>query len=342
MPQKVPTPEEMEKLQRKDLAPQIDEFLELCLRAIRKKHNANTNAHVAVPCKEFSPCRARSSRRAVQGVLAVPCKEFSPAVQGVLAGRRGSRARDVGEEKLGLHGYGRRNAPAHQAEVRKAETGEGDLQQQLWWTLGPMSERFLNWYLDSPENPYICYIMRGLPGSGKSYDAKKLAPEAQIFSTDKFFMKDGVYVHDPEKLNHYHNLCKGAVRQAMRRRLTPLVVDNTNVRVAEFFPFLEMCLQYDYRVEIKEPTSSWWVNDIAPHLGDAKALGRMGADKAVKKKWKLEDRQKVEQLEKAAQILFEKNSHNVPLDIIYQMMRRYAVKVSAEDMMKSILRQNNQ
>ena len=42
-------------------------------------------------------------------------------------------------------------------------------------------------------------INRGIPGSGKSTSAKKLAPKEQIFSTDDYFMKNGKYIFDGKK-----------------------------------------------------------------------------------------------------------------------------------------------
>lgn len=39
--------------------------------------------------------------------------------------------------------------------------------------------------------------MRGVPGSGKSTKAKKLAgSNGVIYSTDDFFMKNGEYIYD--------------------------------------------------------------------------------------------------------------------------------------------------
>lgn len=43
--------------------------------------------------------------------------------------------------------------------------------------------------------------MRGVPGSGKSTKAKKLAGNAgYIFSTDDFFIVKGEYVYDPKMI----------------------------------------------------------------------------------------------------------------------------------------------
>ena len=47
--------------------------------------------------------------------------------------------------------------------------------------------------------------MRGIPGSGKSTTAKKIAGETgKIHSTDNYFMVDGEYRFDPKKLKENH------------------------------------------------------------------------------------------------------------------------------------------
>jgi NEDD4-binding protein 2 len=48
--------------------------------------------------------------------------------------------------------------------------------------------------------------MRGVPGSGKSTKAKKLAgTDGLIYSTDDFFMKNGEYVYDVKSIGEYHD-----------------------------------------------------------------------------------------------------------------------------------------
>lgn len=47
--------------------------------------------------------------------------------------------------------------------------------------------------------------MRGLPGSGKSTKAKKIAGnEGVIYSTDDFFMINGKYTYDPKLIGENH------------------------------------------------------------------------------------------------------------------------------------------
>ena len=48
-------------------------------------------------------------------------------------------------------------------------------------------------------------LMRGLPGSGKSTKAKKIAGErGVIYSTDDFFMVNGEYKYNPKMIVEYH------------------------------------------------------------------------------------------------------------------------------------------
>jgi hypothetical protein len=183
-----------------------------------------------------------------------------------------------------------------------------------------MSEFFLDWHF-SDDNPNVLYIMRGVPGSGKSFTANTLAPPENIFSADKFFgstIEEYIREWKPEKLHAAHSMCQRHCKIAMQNRLYPIVVDNTNVQVRDIFPYLELALQYDYRVEIKEPTSPWWVEKVAPFLSD-------------KVKY-------VAELDAAAKLLTEKNQHGVPEVTIRAMLNKWHTNVSAEDMMKSILR----
>ena len=59
----------------------------------------------------------------------------------------------------------------------------------------------------------ILYLLRGVPGSGKSTVAQNIG--GTHFETDKYFMVDGEYKFDPTKLKQYHQMCQDEVNLAM-------------------------------------------------------------------------------------------------------------------------------
>ena len=101
--------------------------------------------------------------------------------------------------------------------------------------------------------------MRGLPGSGKSTLAKQIAGQhGFVASADDFFTNQhGQYVFRPDRLTEAHEQCRNRVRQALHRGQTPVVVDNTNTEAWEMKPYVELAVQFDYYVELAEPTTPW-------------------------------------------------------------------------------------
>ena len=97
----------------------------------------------------------------------------------------------------------------------------------------------------------ILYIVRGIPGSGKSTFAKSLG--GTHFETDMFFMKDGEYKFDMFKLKEAHKWCQDSVYSAMILNHTAglnnvIVVSNTFTQEWEMKPYFEMADQHDYKV----------------------------------------------------------------------------------------------
>jgi predicted kinase len=95
------------------------------------------------------------------------------------------------------------------------------------------------------------YIVRGLPGSGKSTFAKTLG--GTHFETDNFFMVDGEYKFDGSKIKEAHNWCQNSVNSAMILNNTAglnetIVVSNTFTQEWEMKPYFEMAETYGYRV----------------------------------------------------------------------------------------------
>jgi len=106
----------------------------------------------------------------------------------------------------------------------------------------------------------VLHLMRGLPGSGKSTKAKELAGEnPNIFSTDDFFVNQdtGKYEFNPKMLGKNHSLNVQRTGKAMQDGITPIVVDNTNVRFFEMKNYVKLAQYYGYEVEFHEPDTSW-------------------------------------------------------------------------------------
>ena len=140
----------------------------------------------------------------------------------------------------------------------------------------------------------ICYILRGLPGTGKSMlaqalkdGAEKLKGYSAIFSTDDFFMVDGEYQFDPTRLGEYHgnNLDEATF---FMERCSPVpvarcIIDNTNTQHWEYEKYIESAQNNGFMVQI---ISIEWLSSCIP-------------------------------------LYAERNSHGVPIEAIYRMAARW-------------------
>ena len=95
------------------------------------------------------------------------------------------------------------------------------------------------------------YIVRGIPGSGKSTFAKSLG--GKHFEPDMFFMKDGEYKFDMFKIKEAHKWCQDSVNTAMIMNNTAglnetIVVSNTFTQEWEMEPYFQMASTFDYKV----------------------------------------------------------------------------------------------
>lgn len=104
-----------------------------------------------------------------------------------------------------------------------------------------------------------------------------------IFEADMFFMQDGKYVFDGSKLPEAHAWCQDSVRNALASGEQNVVVANTFTTRWELEPYIKMANDADAKL-------------IVVDLFDG------GCDD---------------------QKLFERNSHNVPLEAIAAMRSRY-------------------
>lgn len=97
----------------------------------------------------------------------------------------------------------------------------------------------------------MIYILRGLPGSGKSTYADSIYNKT-ICSADDFHMVGGVYRFDPSKAALAHNECFKKYLLAVQNgsNLDNIVVDNTNTTLMELAPYVRVAEAFNrsYRI----------------------------------------------------------------------------------------------
>lgn len=102
------------------------------------------------------------------------------------------------------------------------------------------------------------YIVRGLPGSGKSTFATKLARDKGIrhYEADQYFESDGVYKFDPRKLGAAHQWC-WSVTNAELSKDNSVVVSNTFTQEWELVNYIDTALDAGAKVEVIQCTGEW-------------------------------------------------------------------------------------
>lgn len=96
------------------------------------------------------------------------------------------------------------------------------------------------------------FLLRGLPGAGKSTLAKELG--GSHFETDRFFLdENSEYRFDASKLKDAHQWCYGEVSTAMILNHTTgqnsvIVVSNTFTQEWEMQAYYDLAKDWNYRV----------------------------------------------------------------------------------------------
>ena len=110
----------------------------------------------------------------------------------------------------------------------------------------------------------LVYLMRGLPACGKSYAARQLAADGGVvLETDEYFHE--MVGCDPAQYDYDAGLLPAArqwnferFRQCIAEGRTPIVVDRGNGLTKETQRYAAYAVERGYRVELREPASSWW------------------------------------------------------------------------------------
>ncbi|XP_061849541.1 NEDD4-binding protein 2-like 2 isoform X2 [Colius striatus] len=160
--------------------------------------------------------------------------------------------------------------------------------------------------LQLPEERLSCsqkllFILRGLPGSGKSTLSRVLLDQRHdgiVLSTDDYFRQQDGYTYNVAQLGDAHDWNQNRAKQAMEQGKSPVIIDNTNTQAWEMKPYVEVALEKGYRVEFYEP-DTWWKFDP-------------------------------EELEK-------RNKHGVTREKIAQMLERYEFQISIPIVMNSVV-----
>ena len=101
------------------------------------------------------------------------------------------------------------------------------------------------------------YIIRGVPGSGKSTYARNRFPESDIAEADNYFVRpDGRYDFNPRLLKEAHEWCFQQLKQTLESCGYGIVA-NTFTRKWEMQKYLDLALDIGAAVEVIRCSGNW-------------------------------------------------------------------------------------
>ena len=104
-------------------------------------------------------------------------------------------------------------------------------------------------------------IVRGTSGSGKTTwvnnKLKELRSKGTVCtacSADNYFIKEGKYQFDPNKLDDAHLSCYRNFLAALQIGYQIIIVDNTNTQLWEMTPYTMLAKTYGYDIKVVRTT----------------------------------------------------------------------------------------
>ena len=99
--------------------------------------------------------------------------------------------------------------------------------------------------------PRRLVIMRGLPGSGKTFLSKLIQGDSGVVcSADAYFQQEangsGNYNFDASRIKEAHRHCKLQFEEALENKRELVIIDNTNVRAQDYSEYLTRGVECGY------------------------------------------------------------------------------------------------
>jgi len=128
----------------------------------------------------------------------------------------------------------------------------------------------------------ILYLIRGLPGSGKTTLARKIRAYEQVewsavewLEADQYFTsRDGVYRFDPKLLPDAHDYCQTWAIKAMQEACPVIIISNTFTMNWEMKPYVDAAEAHGYKVQVLHCEGSFGSTHDVPEVSIAKMKAR--------------------------------------------------------------------
>ncbi|KAF6212333.1 hypothetical protein GE061_012855 [Apolygus lucorum] len=133
----------------------------------------------------------------------------------------------------------------------------------------------------SLEGIKVMIIMRGCPGSGKTFLVNNIATNLSIelaksvgsgkhwpvghhiYSADDFWVNPRTekYIFNSEYIEYAHLWNQKVVKQALSEGRSPIFIDNTHTRMWEMKVYAALAVEFGYHIEIVESPNKWAFNE---------------------------------------------------------------------------------